>query len=124
MGIFSGEYGLEEAIDELKTSKRQIKVRDKQIEELTHMNNELMYAKGQLTEENGELRSKMGLEVRGQADGEEDVTSKNDRRPPPYKALMQVSFRSLGDCCTRSYPWIHRRSCKGISRDWKRSAYS
>lgn len=81
---------MEEAIDELKTSKRQIKVRDKQIEELTHMNNELMYAKGQLTEENGELRSKMGLEVRGQADGEEDSNSKNDLRPPPYKALMQV----------------------------------
>ena len=36
-----GHYGLEEAVDEANTSKRQLKIKDKQIQELTQEANNL-----------------------------------------------------------------------------------
>lgn len=87
-----GEYGLEQALDEIKAFKRQIKLRDKQIRELTHLTNELQHKAGQINEENEELREQLGLGPRSSSSkaNEENAQKSPEFRAPPYKALMQV----------------------------------
>lgn len=59
-----GEYGLQEAVAEVDTLKRQAARKDKNIEELTEQTNSLHYEAGLLHEENNELRDKLGMERR------------------------------------------------------------
>ena len=65
--------------------KRQLKVRDKQIEELTEEANQLQFRNGELSEKLATIRVDMGLPAQ-EAD-EEGVQRRAGERP---KALMQV----------------------------------
>uniref|UniRef100_T1JCJ6 Uncharacterized protein n=1 Tax=Strigamia maritima TaxID=126957 RepID=T1JCJ6_STRMM len=60
----SGEYGLTEAISEIKNVKLQLKARDKQIQELTQSINNKDLILNQLLNENEELRERLGLDPR------------------------------------------------------------
>ncbi|XP_066992287.2 centrosomal protein of 290 kDa isoform X2 [Anabrus simplex] len=57
----SGEYGLMEAMSEIKELRKQCRVRDKQIEELVQAANKMETEAGQLEEQNMALREKLGL---------------------------------------------------------------
>lgn len=58
----SGEYGLSEAISEIKDLKNQIRIRDKQVETVTQEINILQMHVHDLEDENEMLRDKLGLE--------------------------------------------------------------
>ena len=58
----TGEYGLKEAIDEIKTQKKEIQVREKQCEELMNVSNGLELKNKELLDENSVLREKLGME--------------------------------------------------------------
>lgn len=58
----SGEYGLSEAITEIKDLKNQIRVRDRQVESVTQEINILQMQVHDLEDENEMLRDKLGLE--------------------------------------------------------------
>ncbi|XP_071791224.1 centrosomal protein of 290 kDa-like [Asterias amurensis] len=58
----AGEYGLVEAVQEIKECKKHITVRDRNIEELTQNVNKLEMALNDLLEENEELRGRLGLD--------------------------------------------------------------
>ena len=85
-GTFKGEYGLEQALEEVKKFTRQLKIRDKHIEELTESANKLQYQNGELLEEVNELRSNLGMEPKGKksAVAKQVASRKGD------KALLQV----------------------------------
>ena len=77
--------GLEQINAECLKLKRQLKVRDKQIEELTEEANQLQFRNGELSEKLATIRVDMGLPAQ-EAD-EERVQRRAGERP---KALMQV----------------------------------
>jgi centrosomal protein CEP290 len=52
----SGEYGLAEAVSEIKELRHQRRVRDRQIEELVQASNKLQAEASQLEEQNMALR--------------------------------------------------------------------
>lgn len=52
----SGEYGLAEAVSEIKELAQQRRIRDKHIEELVQASNKLQAEAGQLEEQNLALR--------------------------------------------------------------------
>ncbi|XP_014672525.1 PREDICTED: centrosomal protein of 290 kDa-like [Priapulus caudatus] len=58
----AGEYGLAEAVSEIKDGKVQIGVRDAQVEELTRYINTLELKMNGIWEENENLREKLGME--------------------------------------------------------------
>ena len=58
----SGDYQLQQAVNEIKSLKSQIKVRDRDIEELTKSVNKLDAVLNEILEENDELRAKLGME--------------------------------------------------------------
>ncbi|XP_077999910.1 centrosomal protein of 290 kDa-like [Glandiceps talaboti] len=58
----AGEYGLADAVQEIKDGKKQIAVRDKDIEKLTQHVNQLELKMNNLLEENEDLRERLGLE--------------------------------------------------------------
>ncbi|XP_060063320.1 centrosomal protein of 290 kDa-like [Ylistrum balloti] len=60
----AGEYGLAEAVAEIKEGKNQIKVRDRQIEELTQYINKVEMKINDMEEENEDLRYRLGLDPR------------------------------------------------------------
>ncbi|XP_053396760.1 centrosomal protein of 290 kDa-like [Mercenaria mercenaria] len=60
----AGEYGLAEAVAEIKDGKKQVKVRDRQIEELTQHINKTEMAINDLCDENEDLRGRLGLDPR------------------------------------------------------------
>ncbi|XP_056015074.1 centrosomal protein of 290 kDa-like [Ostrea edulis] len=64
----NGEYGLAEAVQEIKDCKNQIKVRDRQIEELTSHINKTEMKINDIEEENEELRFKLGMDPRDPLD--------------------------------------------------------
>ncbi|KAJ9574107.1 hypothetical protein L9F63_008521, partial [Diploptera punctata] len=57
----SGEYGLAEAVSEIKELRQQCRVRDKQIEELVQASNKLQSEAGQLEEQNLAFREQLGM---------------------------------------------------------------
>ena len=77
--------GLEQINADCLKLKRQLKVRDKQIEELTEEANQLQFRNGELSEKLATIRVDMGLPAQ-EAD-EEGVQRRAGERP---KALMQV----------------------------------
>lgn len=52
----SGEYGLAEAVSEIKELRQQLRIRDRQIEELVQASNKLQAEAAQLEEQNLALR--------------------------------------------------------------------
>ena len=58
----SGEYGLEQAVEEVRNLKRTDKVKEQKIQELTESANLFQYQVGELIEEVNFLREKMGSE--------------------------------------------------------------
>ena len=78
--------GLEQINADCLKLKRQLKVRDKQIEELTEEANQLQFRNGELSEKLATIRVDMGLPAQ-EAD-EEGVQRRAGERP---KALMQVT---------------------------------
>ena len=60
----SGDYQLQEAVEEIKSYKSQVKVRDRDIEKLTKHVNKIDYVLNEVLEENDELRARLGMEPR------------------------------------------------------------
>ncbi|KAG1701303.1 Centrosomal protein [Nymphon striatum] len=58
----TGEYGLSEAVAEIKDYKTQIKIRDRQIEELTQIANRSELQLNEFMEENEDLCERLGLD--------------------------------------------------------------
>ncbi|XP_075564567.1 centrosomal protein of 290 kDa isoform X3 [Pelecanus crispus] len=79
-----GIYGLEEAIAEIKDLKKQIKIRDHEIETLIKEINELELKINYFLDENEELRARLGLEPKTMIDLDELRNS---------KALKQQQYR-------------------------------
>ena len=67
----AGDYQLQEAVDEIKGLKGQIRVRDRDIENLTKSLNKLDCTLGEVLEENDELRAKLGMEPKEKLDLDE-----------------------------------------------------
>lgn len=59
----SGEYGLEEATEEIRKLKHELNIRDKQIEELIDSSNRLHQEADLLEQDNLAMREKLGLSV-------------------------------------------------------------
>ena len=98
-----GEYGLQEAVSEVESWKRQAGFKDKLIEDLTEQANTLQYESSLLEEENNELRDKLGMGRKDSSDrvgkpGGEKVTIRSavqQNGQHTEKALMQVLQREL-----------------------------
>jgi centrosomal protein CEP290 len=58
----SGDYQLQQAVNEIKGLKTQIKIRDRDIETLTKHLNKLDYQLEDVLQENDDLRAKLGME--------------------------------------------------------------
>ncbi|KAM9388160.1 centrosomal protein of 290 kDa [Phaethornis superciliosus] len=80
-----GVYGLEEAVVEIKDLKKQIKIRDHEIETLVKEMNKLELKINDFLDENEELRERLGLEPKTMIDLNEFRSS---------KALKQQQFRA------------------------------
>ena len=79
--------------------KRQLKVRDKQLEDLTEEANQLQFRNGELTEKLASIRVDMGLPAAAQesaADEGENAQGRAKAGERP-KALMQVGEDSCSD---------------------------
>ncbi|PVD27873.1 hypothetical protein C0Q70_10448 [Pomacea canaliculata] len=59
-----GEYGLQEAVLEIKGTKNQLRVRDREIQELTKYINQTELKINEILDENEELRYRLGMEPR------------------------------------------------------------
>ncbi|BFZ24638.1 hypothetical protein BsWGS_27677 [Bradybaena similaris] len=59
-----GEYGLSEAVAEIKSGKSKVKVREREIEELTQYINKAEMKINEILDENEELRYKLGMDPR------------------------------------------------------------
>lgn len=95
----NGEYGLAEAVQEIKDCKNQIKVRDRQIEELTSHINKTEMKINDIEEENEELRFKLGMDPRDPLDLTEFRKNK-ELRKEEEKALnfiLQKEVERLED---------------------------
>eukprot|EP00057_Strongylocentrotus_purpuratus_P025575 XP_011680049.1 PREDICTED: centrosomal protein of 290 kDa-like [Strongylocentrotus purpuratus] len=66
-----GEYGLAEAVQEIKLGKKQIALRDRNIEQLTQNVNKAEIQLNELLEENEELRSRLGFDPKQPIDMEQ-----------------------------------------------------
>ena len=95
-----GEYGLENAVEEVKQTKRQLKHREIKLEELTQTCNNLQYQNGELAEENAALKDKLGLEVpsstivKGRRQSDVRINGSCSKRQQE-RALMQVMQREI-----------------------------
>ncbi len=58
----SGDYQLQDAVNEIKSLKGQIKIRDRDIETLTKHLTKIDYVLNEALEENDDLRAKLGME--------------------------------------------------------------
>ena len=85
--------------------KRQLKVRDKQLEDLTEEANQLQFRNGELTEKLASIRVDMGLPAAAHAqeesaaagEGEENAQGRATAAGERPKALMQVGEDSCSD---------------------------
>lgn len=60
-GFLQGIYGLEEAVAEIKDLKKQIKIRDHEIESLIKEVNKLEFKINDFLDENEDLRERLGM---------------------------------------------------------------
>ncbi|RDD38835.1 Centrosomal protein of 290 kDa [Trichoplax sp. H2] len=85
----TGEYGLTDAVKEIKDCKQQIRLRDADIQTLTQDVNKLMMEINDINDENEELRSRIGLSPREYVNVEEIMKRKANQRDQE-KALNRV----------------------------------
>ncbi|XP_074914310.1 centrosomal protein of 290 kDa isoform X6 [Buteo buteo] len=89
-----GIYGLEEAIAEIKDLKKQIKIRDHEIETLIKEVNKLELKINDFLDENEELRERLGLEARTMIDLSELRNSKALKQQQ-YRAENQILLQEI-----------------------------
>ncbi|KFP54531.1 Centrosomal protein of 290 kDa, partial [Cathartes aura] len=99
-----GIYGLEEAVAEIKDLKKQIKVRDHEIETLIKEVNKLELKINDFLDENEELRERLGLEPKTMIDLNEFRNSKALKQQQ-YRAENQILLQEASD---KSYFCIER----------------
>ncbi|NXJ34250.1 CE290 protein, partial [Ciconia maguari] len=99
-----GIYGLEEAVAEIKDLKKQIKIRDHEIETLIKEFNKLELKINDFLDENEELRERLGLEPKTMIDLNEFRNSKALRQQQ-HRAENQILLQEASD---KSYFCIER----------------
>ena len=90
----TGEYGLKEAIDEIKTQKKEIQVREKQCEELMNVSNGLELKNKELLDENSVLREKLGMEKTEMSEKKTSKTLANINVKED-RALVQIMHKEI-----------------------------
>ncbi|MBZ3878823.1 Centrosomal protein of 290 kDa [Sciurus carolinensis] len=88
----SGVYGLEDAVVEIKNYKNQVKIRDREIEELTKEINKLELKINDFLDENEALRERVGLEPKTMIDLTEFRNSKRLKQQQ-YRAENQILLK-------------------------------
>ncbi|KFV98718.1 Centrosomal protein of 290 kDa, partial [Fulmarus glacialis] len=99
-----GVYGLEEAVAEIKDFKKQVKIRDHEIETLIKEVNKLELKINDFLDENEELRERLGLEPKTMIDLNEFRNSKALKQQQ-YRAENQILLQEASD---KSYFCIER----------------
>ncbi|XP_068792778.1 centrosomal protein of 290 kDa isoform X1 [Struthio camelus] len=89
-----GIYGLEEALGEIKDLKKQIKIRDHEIETLIKEVNKLELKINDFLDENEELRERLGLEPKTMIDLNEFRNSKTLKQQQ-YRAENQILLKEI-----------------------------
>ncbi|KAM6213065.1 centrosomal protein of 290 kDa [Sarcoramphus papa] len=89
-----GIYGLEEAVAEIKDLKKQIKIRDHEIETLIKEVNKLELKINDFLDENEELRERLGLEPKTMIDLNEFRNSKALKQQQ-YRAENQILLQEI-----------------------------
>nr|XP_009672869.1 PREDICTED: centrosomal protein of 290 kDa [Struthio camelus australis] len=89
-----GIYGLEEALAEIKDLKKQIKIRDHEIETLIKEVNKLELKINDFLDENEELRERLGLEPKTMIDLNEFRNSKTLKQQQ-YRAENQILLKEI-----------------------------
>ncbi|XP_066265930.1 centrosomal protein of 290 kDa-like [Branchiostoma lanceolatum] len=89
-----GEYGLAEAVQEIKAHKTQLKVRERSIEELTQHINKIELEMNDLWDENEDLRERLGLDAKEPLDISQFRNKKNMRNER-YRAENQVLMKEV-----------------------------
>ncbi|XP_031551739.1 centrosomal protein of 290 kDa-like [Actinia tenebrosa] len=89
-----GEYGLSEAVQEIKESKAQIRIRDENIENLTNQVNKLDLYANDLEMENEELRERLGMDPRDKLDME-DIRQKKKVKAEQASAMNRVLVKEI-----------------------------
>ncbi|XP_048578634.1 centrosomal protein of 290 kDa isoform X2 [Nematostella vectensis] len=89
-----GEYGLSEAVQEIKDHKAQLQIRDQNIESLTASVNKLSLAVNDLEMENEELRERLGMDPRDRLDIEE-IKQKRKVKKEQSAALNRVLVKEI-----------------------------
>ncbi|XP_030844428.1 centrosomal protein of 290 kDa isoform X5 [Strongylocentrotus purpuratus] len=89
-----GEYGLAEAVQEIKLGKKQIALRDRNIEQLTQNVNKAEIQLNELLEENEELRSRLGFDPKQPIDMEQARLYRGQQHQQD-RALNQVLAKEV-----------------------------
>ena len=93
----NGEYGLNEAVQEIQNIKKALKARDKQIDELMNQTNSIQFENSELQEENSDLRNKLGLGKKSQSSDRsvDHPNAKTSAHSQQDRALTQVLQREI-----------------------------
>ncbi|XP_071408220.1 centrosomal protein of 290 kDa isoform X2 [Pithys albifrons albifrons] len=89
-----GIYGLEEAVAEIKSLKKHVKIREHEIESLIKEVNKLELKIGDFLDENEELRERLGLEPKAMIDLNEFRNSKALKQQQ-YRAENQILLQEI-----------------------------
>ncbi|XP_063969717.1 centrosomal protein of 290 kDa-like [Lytechinus pictus] len=89
-----GEYGLAEAVQEIKLGKKQIALRERNIEQLTQNVNKAEIQLNELLEENEELRSRLGFDPKQPIDMEQARLYRGQQHQQD-RALNQVLAKEV-----------------------------
>ena len=92
-----GEFGLTEAVAESSSLKKEVRARDRRVEQLIQQADSLQYQVGEVGQENSELRERLGMEGRpraGERKGEGGVVEGGGRGQQD-RALVTVLQREL-----------------------------
>ncbi|KAK3738058.1 hypothetical protein QZH41_012933 [Actinostola sp. cb2023] len=89
-----GEYGLSEAVQEIKDIKAQIRIRDQNVENLTSQVNKLNLLGNDLEMENEEFRERLGLDPRDKLDIE-DIRQKKKVKAEQASAMNRVLVKEI-----------------------------